>query len=395
MARPGPGSGVTSPHRQSLALPPLSLYIHIPWCVRKCPYCDFNSHEARTLPEAEYVAALSRDLEHQQEWARGRTLHSIFFGGGTPSLFSAHSIDAILRSVDRLLPLPDDLEITLEANPGTAEQQRFRDYRAAGINRLSIGVQSFHAPQLQALGRIHDGTQARGAVIAAQTAGFEAINIDLMHGLPGQNVALALADLDQAIDLGVGHLSWYQLTVEPNTAFYRRPPVLPEEDQLADILDAGLERLARAGLTRYEVSAYARSPKHRAQHNLNYWQFGDYLGIGAGAHGKLTEPEHQRIIRYHATRAPADYLARAGQTWPRHVLEDEERVAEFMLNALRYLDGFQRSDFEQRTGLPWQSVADRVQQQQRRGLLEICDERIRPTPLGFDFLNDLTAAFLP
>jgi len=378
-----------------LLAPPLSLYIHLPWCVRKCPYCDFNSHQAEHLPEAEYIAALERDLDRQlADRPEPRPLQSIFFGGGTPSLFSAPGIEAILNAVHRRMKLADDAEITLEANPGTAEQRRFRDYRSAGINRLSIGVQSFDDDLLRALGRIHDGEQARRAVHSALAAGLEHINIDLMHGLPGQTLPMALADLDQALALGTGHLSWYQLTIEPNTAFYSRPPRLPDEDDLADITDAGLERLARQGLQRYEVSAYARSPGQRSRHNLNYWRFGDYLGLGAGAHGKLSSEPEQRILRYQSTRLPADYMARAGQAWPVHAVAESQRIAEYMLNALRLVEGFTPEDFEQRTGLAWRRVSPRLDELCRRGLLQPAGSGVRPTPRGMDFLNELIGQFL-
>jgi len=273
-----------------LILPSLSLYIHIPWCIRKCPYCDFNSHQAnQEIPEQEYVAALRFDLEQDVTLAQGRKLASIFFGGGTPSMLSANAIKTILRDAQAIIGFTDDIEITLEANPGTFEQEKFSGFRAAGVNRLSIGIQSFNDKQLHHLGRVHNRDQALGAVAMARAAGFNNVNIDIMHGLPEQSVADAEADLTQAIALNPEHISWYQLTIEQNTAFYSAPPVLPEEDILADIQDAGLARLARAGYAQYEISAYAREKK-RAQHNLNYWQFGDYLGIGAGAHSKITQP---------------------------------------------------------------------------------------------------------
>lgn len=375
------------------SLPPLGLYVHIPWCVRKCPYCDFNSHETAQMPEDAYVETLGRDLAAQAHFAQGRELQSIFFGGGTPSLFSGASVAAILDHVRGHLALAPEIEITLEANPGTAEQQRFRDYRAAGVNRLSIGVQSFDDARLQALGRIHSGAEAIAAVRAARAAGFDNLNIDLMHGLPGQSIAGAVADLDLALELDVEHLSWYQLTLEPNTAFYTRPPTLPDAEQLADILDAGLARLQAAGMARYEVSAYARKPHLQARHNLNYWHFGDYLGIGAGAHAKVTQASG-RILRYNATRTPRDYLRSAGRPWPSRELDQQDLVAEFMLNALRLRQGFAPTLFRERTGLDWGVIEARVAEQCHRGLLELEAERLRPTPRGFDFLDDVITAFL-
>ncbi len=396
---------MTAEGAQVAALPPLSLYIHIPWCVRKCPYCDFNSHEATTLPEADYVEALLQDLASQRDWLQGRALRSIFFGGGTPSLFSGAAIARILDGVAAQCTLDTDIEITLEANPGTAEQGRFRDYHHAGVNRLSIGVQSFHDTQLKALGRIHDAEEARRAVDALRRAGFERFNLDLMHGLPGQTPAQALADIEQALALGASHLSWYQLTIEPNTAFHKRPPTLPQDDQLGEILDLGLARLAAAGLHRYEVSAHAH-PGEEARHNLNYWRFGDYLGIGAGAHGKVTLPAAGRdtsvvLLRYQATRMPRDYLAAvagaapASPIWPGRNIAPEERPLEFMMNALRLREGFAIADFEASTGLPWARINTTVDALIARGLLLWRGNRVTTTATGFDFLDSVVAAFLP
>ncbi|HHI76505.1 MAG TPA: radical SAM family heme chaperone HemW, partial [Gammaproteobacteria bacterium] len=287
---------------------PLGLYIHIPWCVRKCPYCDFNSHRApQALPEADYVDALLRDLAVQAERVAGRTLETVFIGGGTPSLFSGRAIGELLAGAARLLPLAPDAEITLEANPGTAEAGRFADYRAAGVNRLSIGVQSLDDASLRALGRIHDQTQALAAVDMARRAGFDNLNLDLMYGLPRQTPEAALADLEALIGLGPEHLSWYQLTLEPNTLFHHDPPPLPDDDALGEMMDAGLARLSAAGFVQYEISAHAR-PGRQARHNLNYWRFGDYLGIGAGAHAKLTGADGT-VRRYARPRHPRDYLA--------------------------------------------------------------------------------------
>ncbi len=373
---------------------PLSLYIHIPWCVRKCPYCDFNSHtEERALPEAEYLQALIADLELDRPAAQHREIHSIFFGGGTPSLMSPQTIGAILEAANHLFAFAADIEITLEANPGTTEQQRFRDFRSAGINRLSLGIQSLNPQHLKTLGRIHDREQAIEAVRQARVAGFENINLDLMHGLPEQSVENAADDLRAALALEPEHLSWYQLTIEPNTEFYKRPPQLPEDDTLAAIQEHGFELLAQAGFDHYEVSAFARAGR-RAKHNLNYWQFGDYIGIGAGAHGKLTVADG-RITRTRKTRLPKDYLASGGKC-DRHseIISLSNLPFEFMMNALRLNDGFRKSLFAERTGLPWQIVAPRVEQLIARGLLEDAEESIAPTPMGQRFLNDVLSEFL-
>ena len=382
-----------------LSLPPLALYIHIPWCVRKCPYCDFNSHESAAIPEDRYVASLLADLQSDLPYVQGRVLQSIFFGGGTPSLFSAGAIKKIIDGVQEKIPFAANIEITLEANPGTAEAEKFAGFRAAGVNRLSIGVQSFDALQLQGLGRIHDSEQAVRAVAMAQAAGFERINIDLMHGLPGQTVAGALADLQQAIDLGVSHLSWYQLTIEPNTRFYRQPPTLPADETLWEIQRAGLDRLTAAGLAQYEVSAFARAGQ-QCRHNLNYWEFGDYLGIGAGAHGKVTLPAADisgggRILRYSKTRLPTHYLQREGcRLAEQHDLAIKERPFEFMLNALRLHDGVPAPLFAARTGLPLDCVAGVWQDLHRRGLVTDSVDRLVTSQQGFLFLNDVLMAFM-
>ncbi|MBV2134117.1 radical SAM family heme chaperone HemW [Pseudomonas sp. MAP12] len=375
-------------------LPPLALYIHIPWCVRKCPYCDFNSHAAGPeLPEEAYVDALLADLDIDLPAAHGRALGSIFFGGGTPSLFSARALDRLLQGVNRRLAFAADIEITLEANPGTFEQAKFVDYRALGINRLSIGVQSFHGEQLKALGRIHDGAEAIRAAEMARRAGFDNFNLDLMHGLPGQDVAGALADLRQAIALAPTHLSWYQLTLEPNTVFWSQPPQIPEDDILWDIQEAGQALLAEHGFAQYETSAYARDNR-RARHNLNYWSFGDFLGIGAGAHAKLSDP-HGQIRRSWKTRLPRDYLDpgkpfQAGE----RLLEAAELPFEFMMNALRLTGGVPAALFEQRTGLPLASISDACAAARAAGLLDADPQVLRPTPRGQLFLNDLLQHFL-
>ncbi len=399
MSLPEPGAPA------ALSLPPLALYVHIPWCLRKCPYCDFNSHEAdESLPEGAYVEALRADLEQDLPLAQGRRLTSIFFGGGTPSVFSDRAIARILADAEALVGFESDIEITLEANPGTFEQARFSGFRAAGVNRLSIGVQSFQDRQLQHLGRVHDSGEALRALAMARAAGFDNINLDLMHGLPEQSLAQACADLDQAMDLGPEHISWYQLTIELNTHFYSAPPVLPEEDILADIQDAGQARLAEAGYGQYEVSAYAR-PERQARHNLNYWRFGDYLGIGAGAHGKITRPEAGQILRLWKTRLPRHYLqspqkvptARIPHANPfaggGEILDGESLPLEFLLNALRLLDGVPEALFPARTGLPsaalepqWQSLVD-------QGLVEPRAGHLRTTALGQRFLNRVLGAY--
>ena len=384
----------------TLTLPPLSLYIHIPWCVRKCPYCDFNSHQSESdVPEQEYVEALRQDLNADAELAQGRNISSIFFGGGTPSLFSAQAIGQILEHAERRLGFNDDIEITLEANPGTFEQDKFRGFRAAGVNRLSIGIQSFADAQLAALGRIHDSKAALKAVDTARRAGFDNLNLDLMHGLPGQSLAAAMADLDTALSFTPEHLSWYQLTIEPNTVFYNKPPTLPIEDTLADIQDAGHERLIKAGFNRYEVSAYARGPQSR--HNLNYWQFGDYLGIGAGAHGKITQPEQKLIFRQWKTRQPERYLAAphspARLANPYAAGREELTAAmlplEFLLNALRLNNGCPSDYFSRRTGLNLSALEPQWQQLHERGLVTPSQQRIAASELGQRFLNDVLGAY--
>ncbi|MCR6653228.1 MAG: radical SAM family heme chaperone HemW [Cellvibrionaceae bacterium] len=375
-----------------MILPPLSLYVHIPWCVRKCPYCDFNSHETQTIPEAEYVAALLQDLEQDLHLIQGRRLRSIFFGGGTPSLFKAASIAKILDAVEQKIGLENNAEITLETNPGTAEYDNLEGYRSAGVNRLSFGIQSFNDQHLQKLGRIHDSREALTAYASARRAGFQNINLDLMHGLPGQIPEEARSDLQQAIALQPEHISWYQLTIEPNTVFYSRPPALPEDETLSDIQDAGQELLQQAGFAQYEVSAYCR-PERQSQHNLNYWQFGDYLALGAGAHGKITIPE-KGIMRYRKTRKPADYLDpikpfTAGWEY----VEKEQQTLEFMMNALRLVDGVPRHWFAERTQMEDAALQHYLPQLVERGLLAARHDRLQPTSLGLRFLNDTLAAF--
>lgn len=378
----------------SLLLPPLSLYVHIPWCVKKCPYCDFNSHKQHgELPEDAYIDALLADLEQSQPLSQGRKLHSIFIGGGTPSLFTPKAFDKLLTQLEKSLGFDGDIEITMEANPGTAEQSKFKGFRAAGINRLSIGVQSFSDLQLQALGRIHSSEQAVLAMDMARQAGFDNVNLDLMHGLPGQSQADAMSDLDQALSLGSEHLSWYQLTVEPNTEFYSRPPVLPEDDALAEIQDLGLAKLAEHGMLQYEISAYARNGQ-QSQHNLNYWRFGDYLGIGAGAHGKTSQTNPGKIERQWQTRQPDHYLsADKDFVAGRRELSRDELPLEFMMNALRLSNGVSAELFQQRTGLPLADISTTLKDLRDKNLLGANPNRLQATPLGQRFLNNILACF--
>ena len=379
---------------QLASLPPLSLYVHVPWCLRKCPYCDFNSHAAtQEVPEDAYVAALCADLESALPLVWGRPVSSVFIGGGTPSLLSGAAVDRFLSAVRARLPLAADCEITLEANPGTFERDRFQAFRDAGVNRLSLGVQSFDDESLRRLGRVHDAGQARAAVEAAARL-FGQFNIDLMYGLPGQDAAGAAADLEAALGYAPPHLSLYELTLEPNTLFARFPPTLPDESEMERIEEALARRVADAGLRRYEISAYAREGM-RCRHNLNYWQFGDYLGIGAGAHGKLSFPH--RIVRQVRPRHPDAYLraaATAAFVAEERELRRGELPFEFMLNALRLVDGFDPSLFPQRTGLPPTAIAAAVHRLEARGLLAVTTDRIRPTEAGRRFLNDVQAEFL-
>ena len=376
-------------------LPPLSLYVHIPWCVRKCPYCDFNSHEpSGELPEQDYCSALIADLEQALPEIWGRRVYSVFFGGGTPSLFSPSSIDRLLSAFRAQLQLASDAEITLEANPGTFEAAKFRDFRAAGVNRLSIGVQSFDDAKLAALGRIHAGDEARRAIEHARGY-FEQVNVDLMYGLPDQSVDGAGKDVAEAVRLGVPHISAYQLTIEPNTVFYSKPPLLPAHDEAAEMQEALEAVLAEAGYGHYETSAFAR-PGARCRHNLNYWQFGDYLGIGAGAHGKLSFPG--RIERHTRAKQPRAYMSLAStgaSIIERRELGVKELPFEFMLNALRLLEGFPPELFRSRTGLALRSIEAPLAAAEARGLIERDHRSIRPTLRGQRFLNDLLELFLP
>ncbi len=373
---------------------PLTVYVHVPWCVRKCPYCDFNSHALPSeLPEAAYVDRLLKDLEQELPFVWGRRPNSVFIGGGTPSLFSAESIDRLLGGLRARLAIRPDAEITLEANPGAVETGRFREYRAAGINRLSIGVQSFDDGALAAIGRVHNGAEARRAAEAAHAADFTDFNLDLMYGLPGQTVAAARRDVRDAIDLAPSHVSHYQLTLEPNTPFFWQPPALPGEQVIADMETACRERLQAAGYCRYEVSAFAIGGLE-CVHNRNYWEFGDYLGSGAGAHGKLTDAARGRVVRRSKRRHPADYLKTADSLHQERELTKSEVVLEFMMNALRLVDGFPPALFQARTGLGLEAMESAIGEAQRRGLVECSPSRICASPLGFRFLNDLVGLFL-
>ena len=379
-----------------MTLPPLSLYIHVPWCIRKCPYCDFNSHKAGSdIPEDDYVQALLADLDADLQYVQGRRIETIFFGGGTPSLFSAEAYRTLFAGLRQRLDIATDAEITLEANPGTFEAEKFAGYREAGINRLSIGIQSFQDEQLKALGRVHDAGQAQRAVAMAREAGFENFNLDLMHGLPGQTPELALADLQTALSFQPPHLSWYQLTIEPNTEFYKTPPVLPADDTLWDIQEAGSELLSQHGLQQYEISAFSR-PDREARHNLNYWQFGDYLGLGAGAHGKVTQIHNGQlsVLRTRKTRLPKDYLNPdkaflAGTD----VVNGEDLGMECLMNALRLNQGIAVTDFSVRTGISPDLIAEPISKGIQKGLLEK-GECLKATARGQLFLNELLALFL-
>ncbi|MGH8691864.1 MAG: radical SAM family heme chaperone HemW [Burkholderiales bacterium] len=372
------------------ALPPLALYAHIPWCVRKCPYCDFNSHERPgELPEQEYVERLIADLEGLLPVVWGRRLTSIFIGGGTPSLFSPRAIDALLAGVRARLPLAPDAEVTLEANPGAVEAARFRGFREAGVNRISIGVQSFDDRMLARIGRIHSADEARRAIEAAR-ASFDNVNVDLMYGLPGQSMAMARSDIGEAARAGVPHVSAYQLTIEPNTVFWSKRPQLPEHDETADMQGAAESILSEAGYEHYETSAFAR-PGRRCRHNLNYWEFGDYLGIGAGAHGKLSFPD--RVTRHERIKQPAEYLKGSAAVENR-VIPASELPFEFMLNALRLIEGFPLALFEERTGLPLTSIRKPLEEAEQAGLLERDWKRMRPSARGQRFLNELLERFL-
>lgn len=390
----------TMPGRIRLtSLPPLALYVHFPWCVRKCPYCDFNSHEwrgdggAQAFPEQAYLDALRQDLEQALPLVWGRPVHTVFIGGGTPSLLSAAGLDRLLSDLRALLPLDADAEITMEANPGTFEADKFRSFRASGVNRLSIGIQSFNSEHLKALGRIHDGDEARHAIEIAQ-ANFENFNLDLMFALPNQTLAQCRQDVETALSFAPPHLSLYHLTLEPNTLFAKFPPALPDDDASADMQDWIHEHMAAAGYGHYEVSAYAK-PHRQCKHNLNYWRFGDYLGIGAGAHTKLSFPH--RVLRQARYKHPATFIEQARAGTPvqeEHEVGPHDLPFEFMLNALRLVEGFPVHRFVERTGLPMTSIEPALQEAERRGLIARDHETIAPTLLGQRFLNDLQALFL-
>ena len=380
------------------ATPPLSLYVHIPWCVRKCPYCDFNSHEARDdIPEDRYIQALIADLEQDLPAVWGRTVESLFIGGGTPSLFSAHGIEQLLSEIRARLPLKPDAEITLEANPGTVDQARFSGFRAAGINRLSMGVQSFQDNLLAAIGRIHDGSEALAAIESARQAGFENINLDLMFGLPAQTTVQALLDLRTAIELQPTHLSWYELTIEPNTWFYRHPPVRPDDEVLWEMQTAGRSLLCDAGYQRYEVSAYAQKGR-QCRHNLNYWQFGDYLGIGAGAHAKISNAATQSITRLSKEKHPQTYLEAANskdRISTTAELSADDVILEFAMNSLRLDSGFSRAAFTDATSLPCSVIETQVQIAIENEWLTENNGLIKTTAEGQRYLNELLQLWMP
>ena len=389
----------------SCLLPPLALYVHIPWCVKKCPYCDFNSHASNgEIPVSRYIEALKQDLTLDQHLTQGRKISSIFFGGGTPSLFPGKALAELITFIDHLIGISDNAEITIEANPGTAEYDNFSQYRDGGINRLSMGVQSFNDQHLKQLGRIHSGQEVLKAYDLATSAGFTNINLDLIHGLENQTVEQAESDIQTAIALHPSHLSWYQLTIEPNTAFYSSPPVLPVEDVLADIQEAGHDLLEKNGYKQYEVSAYAKAGKQSA-HNLNYWQFGDYLAIGAGAHGKITLPETRQIVRYHKTRQPNQYMEKETSsnnhpiasnpyTTTHKVSAPEELPFEFMINAMRICDGVDHRLFEQRTFLNLSTISHTLSELQQEGLIDLSNNKLKPTAKGHLFLNNVLERFM-
>jgi oxygen-independent coproporphyrinogen-3 oxidase len=378
----------------ALVTPPLSLYMHFPWCVSKCPYCDFNSYAlSGALASETYLARLARDLEAQAPEVAGREVRTVFFGGGTPSLFAPAAIGRVLESARRHLKLAPDAEVTLEANPGTIERGAFRDYRAAGVTRVSLGAQSFDAQLLQALGRIHSPQETQRAAEELHAAGLANFNLDLMYALPGQDVAAALRDVEAALALAPAHLSHYQLTLEPGTVFAARPPLLPDDDAAAHMLSVCAERLGERGFAQYEVSAYARTGM-QCRHNLNYWNFGDYLGVGAGAHGKLTFMERAAIVRTAQAREPRRYLAAADAALTQRAVPARELPFEFMLNALRLCAGFPRRLFSERTGLAWEAIAAPMQVATERGLVLSTEEGCRASELGFRFLNETLLLFM-
>ena len=375
---------------------PLSLYIHLPWCVQKCPYCDFNSHALKsTLPEEAYVQALLANLQQFHEGLKGRELTSIFFGGGTPSLFSGQAVATILNHVSTYFTMPSDIEITLEANPGAIDEKRFVDFRSAGINRLSLGVQSMQLDKLKALGRIHDVNDVHRALRTAKKAGFNNVNIDIMYGLPKQTLAEALSDIKTVLAYEPTHFSWYQLTIEPNTAFYHKPPSLPNDDKLDDMQQAGQGLIRAHGFYQYEVSAYSL-PNNQCLHNRNYWEFGDYLGVGAGAHSKLTNSDENQIVRFMQMKHPKDYMqAEKRRDLHYQMIEEPERIFEFMLNALRLTQGVPTMLFTERTLLSLTNVTPMLNTACQQNLLSIANNYLCPTPLGKRFLNNLVSLFMP
>ncbi|WP_194757203.1 radical SAM family heme chaperone HemW [Aliidiomarina indica] len=379
-----------------LQLPPLSLYVHIPWCVQKCPYCDFNSHaQPEVIPEVQYIACLLDDLEADLNYVQGRELTSIFIGGGTPSLFSANGIAKLLAGIEARIPFSKHIEITLEANPGTFETERFAGFQHAGVNRLSIGVQSLQLAQLKRLGRIHDANQAETAAKHAASLDLHSFNLDLMHGLPEQTLATAIADLEGIIALNPPHISWYQLTIEPNTLFASKPPILPNDDILWEIYEQGHQILAAAGYEQYEVSAFGK-PGHRGQHNLNYWRFGDYLGIGCGAHGKITLPEQQRIIRTEKIKHPRGYLDLTRpyllRQWD---VAPTDLVFEYFMNRLRLLEPIPKQEFSDRTGLPIELAEEALQDAVRDALIQDSAGTWQTTARGRLYLNKVLSDLLP
>jgi putative oxygen-independent coproporphyrinogen III oxidase len=377
-----------------LSLPPLSLYIHIPWCVQKCPYCDFNSHgQNGELPQQEYVDALLADLKNDLSYVQQRPIHTIFIGGGTPSLFDASQIQRLLEGVKAMIPFETDIEITMEANPGTLEHDDFAAYRAAGVTRLSIGVQSFSKEKLNLLGRIHDQDEAKTAAEKAKQANYLSFNLDLMHGLPNQSFDEAMHDIDTAGALMPPHLSWYQLTIEPNTLFHSKPPQLPDDEKLWHIYEQGQERLAALGYEQYEISAYAK-PGFQCRHNLNYWKFGDYLGIGCGAHGKITQPETDSIIRTVKIKHPKGYLAASNYTSETTEVITEDRALEYLMNRLRLMTPIPKAEFEARTGQSAAVVKEGMVKSINRGLLTETDTHWQLTSKGHMFVNDLLSQFI-
>ena len=378
-----------------MPLPPLGLYIHLPWCERKCPYCDFNSHETEDVPEDHYIRTLLQDLREDSPMIQGRAVETLFIGGGTPSLFSAEAIQKLMRGIAQLIPLAPTLEATMEANPGSADADKFYAFKDAGINRLSLGIQSFDNAQLQTLGRIHTSDQAYAAIDFARQAGFDSFNLDLMHGLPAQTLLSAKTDLLAAIACKPSHLSWYQLTIEPNTVFHKRPPQLPVEDELADIQQCGEQLLADNGYAQYEVSAYSQEG-FNCRHNSNYWSFGDYLGIGAGAHGKISFPDG-RIKRYNKRRQPQEYMSVTSQAFvaSTRTLHRDEIAGEFMMNALRLNDGFTLPQFASRTGLSYAQLEPQLELLCQRELLVRDRNAVRATDTGRRFLDSVIAEFFP